>query len=1250
MLGSSSSSSSAAAIVMTPPKYDVFLSFRGEDTRDNFTSHLYDGLCRKRIQTFIDYRLDKGDAISPELCKAMEESMIYIIIFSQHYASSSWCLDELDKILKCKKRYGRNVIPVFYKVDPSNVRHQEGCYKDAFVKHEKRFRDEVIQTWKDALTEAAAISGWDSNTTRPESMLVDGIVEDILRKLDRSFSSDDHRMVGIDKHIAQIQSLLQLEPEAVRIIGIWGMGGIGKTTLARTLHHKLATQFSSRSCVVNAQQEIEKDGIDCLHKKYLSELLEEDISSNGLHFAIERVKRAKVLLILDGVKTSSQIQELIGGHGNFGQGSRIIVTSRDMQVLRNAEADDIHEVKEMNPQDSLQLFSLYAFKQICPMEGYADLVEKVLEYAKGVPLALKVLGSLLYGRTRKAWESELQKLEKLPEIEIFNVLKLSYDGLDGEQKDIFLDIACLYVGDFVNDVVDMLNGCGFSADIGMHVLKDKSLISTLRDRIVVHDLIVEMGKQIVRQECVNHPGKRSRLWDHEEIYDVLRNNQGTDAVQCIFLAMWRIKKLEVHPKSFKSMPNLRMLCFHNYFPGRRQTNVILPACVESLSNSLKLLDWDEFPQRSLPLDFCPKNLVELLMQYSDLEQLWEDDQELPNLKRLDLRASLNLIRIPDLSKFPNIEEIILSGCESLIQVYSSSFLCKLKLLYLNGCLELTSLDLSSNALSRTSGLVGLYNCCKLETFSINRTEVVQSRGCSQIYDDVKFRWTYLEGTSGYQDMNGRDLGEKSCIEIEDLRENLPSQLSQELCWLDLGKCKLFTSLPIDLCKLKLLRRLYLSGCSNLNKIPEIEETLENLAVLVLDETAIQELPSSLHRLVGLEELSLRSCRRLEIIPSSIGRLTKLCKLDLAYCESLETFPRSIYKLKLTKLNLFGCSKLKNFPEILNPAESFAHIDLSWTVVKELPSSLDCLVGLQTLCLNWCCGLESLPNSIGNLSLLSVLDCSACRKLTEIPNDIGRLSSLRELSLRGTGIVYLPENLAHLLCLESLDVSDTRIVSLPESIAHLTSLKSLNVSECRQLDCIPQLPPFLNQLLALKCPSIRRMIGEDAYRFEFFCFPGSAVPNWFPYRCEGNSITVGKDSLDWCNDDRLIGFSMCVVLRFEKKNYTKDSIRDFRCRLTFESDGQIYIIPNNNKLNDYFSFCCYRMGHVEHTFLWKHYLMVSASIDRGTFHADNFTFDFEGKNQQSFKLYPEVKECGICPLYSKEKDDFEERCEKRQCLR
>ncbi|XP_057420005.1 disease resistance protein RUN1-like isoform X3 [Lotus japonicus] len=1149
MLGSSSSSSSAAAIVMTPPKYDVFLSFRGEDTRDNFTSHLYDGLCRKRIQTFIDYRLDKGDAISPELCKAMEESMIYIIIFSQHYASSSWCLDELDKILKCKKRYGRNVIPVFYKVDPSNVRHQEGCYKDAFVKHEKRFRDEVIQTWKDALTEAAAISGWDSNTTRPESMLVDGIVEDILRKLDRSFSSDDHRMVGIDKHIAQIQSLLQLEPEAVRIIGIWGMGGIGKTTLARTLHHKLATQFSSRSCVVNAQQEIEKDGIDCLHKKYLSELLEEDISSNGLHFAIERVKRAKVLLILDGVKTSSQIQELIGGHGNFGQGSRIIVTSRDMQVLRNAEADDIHEVKEMNPQDSLQLFSLYAFKQICPMEGYADLVEKVLEYAKGVPLALKVLGSLLYGRTRKAWESELQKLEKLPEIEIFNVLKLSYDGLDGEQKDIFLDIACLYVGDFVNDVVDMLNGCGFSADIGMHVLKDKSLISTLRDRIVVHDLIVEMGKQIVRQECVNHPGKRSRLWDHEEIYDVLRNNQ-----------------------------------------------------------------------------------------------------ELPNLKRLDLRASLNLIRIPDLSKFPNIEEIILSGCESLIQVYSSSFLCKLKLLYLNGCLELTSLDLSSNALSRTSGLVGLYNCCKLETFSINRTEVVQSRGCSQIYDDVKFRWTYLEGTSGYQDMNGRDLGEKSCIEIEDLRENLPSQLSQELCWLDLGKCKLFTSLPIDLCKLKLLRRLYLSGCSNLNKIPEIEETLENLAVLVLDETAIQELPSSLHRLVGLEELSLRSCRRLEIIPSSIGRLTKLCKLDLAYCESLETFPRSIYKLKLTKLNLFGCSKLKNFPEILNPAESFAHIDLSWTVVKELPSSLDCLVGLQTLCLNWCCGLESLPNSIGNLSLLSVLDCSACRKLTEIPNDIGRLSSLRELSLRGTGIVYLPENLAHLLCLESLDVSDTRIVSLPESIAHLTSLKSLNVSECRQLDCIPQLPPFLNQLLALKCPSIRRMIGEDAYRFEFFCFPGSAVPNWFPYRCEGNSITVGKDSLDWCNDDRLIGFSMCVVLRFEKKNYTKDSIRDFRCRLTFESDGQIYIIPNNNKLNDYFSFCCYRMGHVEHTFLWKHYLMVSASIDRGTFHADNFTFDFEGKNQQSFKLYPEVKECGICPLYSKEKDDFEERCEKRQCLR
>jgi hypothetical protein len=140
-------------------------------------------------------------------------------------------------------------------------------------------------------------------------------------------------------------------------------------------------------------------------------------------------------------------------------------------------------------------------------------------------------------KTKKAWESQLQKLDKLPENDIFKVLKLSYEGLDEEQKDIFLDIACFYRGHLENVVAQTLDSCGFSAHIGMDVLKDRCLISISEGRIVMHDLIQEMGHEIVRKQCVNDPGKRSRLWKPEEIYQVLKKNKVCSLVHqisCIY--------------------------------------------------------------------------------------------------------------------------------------------------------------------------------------------------------------------------------------------------------------------------------------------------------------------------------------------------------------------------------------------------------------------------------------------------------------------------------------------------------------------------------------------------------------------------------------------------------------------------------------------------------------------------------------------------------------------------------------------
>ncbi|KAL4605190.1 hypothetical protein ACB092_09G011100 [Castanea dentata] len=144
--------------------YDVFLNFRGEDTRKSFTDHLYNALKNNGILTFRDdEKLEKGKFISQELVKAIEESRFAIVIFSINYAFSTWCLDELVHIVRCKKKTGLEVLPIFYHVDPSDVRKQMGTFAKAFDKHKESFKESIekVETWRATLREVANLSGWD---------------------------------------------------------------------------------------------------------------------------------------------------------------------------------------------------------------------------------------------------------------------------------------------------------------------------------------------------------------------------------------------------------------------------------------------------------------------------------------------------------------------------------------------------------------------------------------------------------------------------------------------------------------------------------------------------------------------------------------------------------------------------------------------------------------------------------------------------------------------------------------------------------------------------------------------------------------------------------------------------------------------------------------------------------------------------------------------------------------------------------
>ncbi|KAI9127430.1 hypothetical protein K1719_001989 [Acacia pycnantha] len=662
----------SSPIVFSPPatKYDVFLSFRGEDTRHTFASYLYEGLCKANIHTFMDNELCKGESISQVLLRTIEESEISMIIFSENYASSTWCLDELVHILECKEKFGRVVIPIFYNIDPSNIRKQNGSFGNGLDKLKKRFEDnpEKSQKWINALGKAANLSGWDSKNTRPESKFVEEIVKDALRKLKYNSSYLLEGLIGIAHHIRNIENLLR----EARIVGIWGMGGAGKTTLAKAIFQELRAQFNASSFIENVKEELKKIGLNKLQQNCLKELIGMEIRVCDLKssFVKNRLGRKKILLILDDVVDLEIAEDLTKLIDWFGEGSRIVITSRDRQVLRNASASSTYHVPNLDFDNSLHLFSLKAFHQHQPSEGYMDLSRSVVEYCQGNPLALVVLGRFLYVRKEKAWKSALDKLKKDPPKNVVDVLKLSFDGLDENQQNVFLDLAFL-----INERVDIsLNITrqlyGSSAYIDICVLEEKSLISfNNRCLIAMHDLLKKMGLEIARNQLTSDAP--IRLWRHEDIADFFNRGKGIEAIRCLSLDVSMMRSIISISSIFEKMHNLIYL---KVYKSDQREPPILNICgvVDHLSEALRFLIWEEYPLPYVPLHFCAENLVTLIMRNGKVQQLWEGNQHFPNLDKIDLSHSEYLTALPDLSQAPKIKSLWLDGCVNLAQIHSSS--------------------------------------------------------------------------------------------------------------------------------------------------------------------------------------------------------------------------------------------------------------------------------------------------------------------------------------------------------------------------------------------------------------------------------------------------------------------------------------------------------------------------------------------------------------------------------------------------
>lgn len=233
---------------------------------------------------------------------------------------------------------------------------------------------------------------------------------------------------GLEERIKEIESLLCIGSKVVRIIGLWGMPGIGKTTLAKFVFQQIYDRFEAYCFMENVREESENHGQNYIQNKLCSKLLDEENIDTTTPFldplVVNRLSKKKVLIVFDDVSCPRQL-EFLNRNIHFGLGTRIIVTTRDKHVLTNIEANAIFSVQELSQDDALHLFQLRAFRSNSPTMEYEELSKRVVNYVDGNPLALTVLGSHLYSRNIKFWESTLNKLHEIPNRDIQKVMQIS---------------------------------------------------------------------------------------------------------------------------------------------------------------------------------------------------------------------------------------------------------------------------------------------------------------------------------------------------------------------------------------------------------------------------------------------------------------------------------------------------------------------------------------------------------------------------------------------------------------------------------------------------------------------------------------------------------------------------------------------------------------------------------------------------------------------------------------------------------
>ncbi|GLJ46346.1 hypothetical protein SUGI_0977030, partial [Cryptomeria japonica] len=1056
---------------MTQLSYDVFINHHGGDVKDTVASSIYNKLYLTGLRVFLDkYELKFGIFFPAALKEAMRTSSVHIAIFSENYAQSPWCLAELAFILQLPDII---FIPIFYHVEPSDLRWTsgKGIYAEAFKNYEikNRYTSEQLESWKWALHRASFFKGQIITKQGDEEAAVMEVVNRLLTELKKMRIDVAKHPVGLDEaeqdfnnKIIALQSAAG--PMPIQMVGIWGMGGAGKTTLAKHLFNKKCLSIGRSSFLSDVREAAKNNRLLKKQKKLLKDLGFKDDLDNvdeGKQILRSRLGSVPVFIVLDDVDHTDQLDALLPPRESLGQGSLIIVTTRELRVLKAWGISAVYKIRALNATHAQQLFCWYAFGQPSPLLGFEDLSEMFIDACHGLPLSLKVLGGLLCGESDKNyWQSQFDKLSRIVPEDIKSTLRISYDTLDDEEKEMFLDVACFFIGWGSSRAIAVWDGSEWNGLHGWQRLVNKCLVELDEENLIrMHDHLRDLGREIAN--------KRSpyRLWSKSQIIEI-QPQQEAVRVRGMAYAFgencnYHLGQGKVIIKTNQGERSLQ--------PGSLGLKIFIGEGdfinekYSKLAKELVCLGWSGFQHKSLPSWLSLKNLRILALSSSTkLEGLWKRDADVPSaLKELVINDADNLKKIESLRGLRSLEQLEIRYSPRLDGLPSLAELTSLKKFVLFSCGELEMLEgLESLRSLETLEIDG----CKLLNTLPNLGELtflqkIELNNCKKL--------KRIESLKSLRSLEGLEICD--CPELD----GLPSlgELTS-LKKFELIECHKLEKLK-GLESLKSLETLKINNCKGLNTLPNLTEltSLKKIELRCYEKLKNIE---SIKSLRSLEELEICYCPELDGLPS-LGELTSLKKFELTKCPKLEKLEGLESLKSLERLRIDGYTELNTLPSLAE-LTSLKEFDLTGCHKLEKMEGFGRLKSLETLRIDGCTELKTLP-SLAELTSLKRFDLTGCHKLEKMEG-FGRLKSLETLRIDGcTELKTLP-SLAELTSLEQFDLTGCHKLEKMEGFGRLKSLGRLQIGGCTELNTLPSLAELtsLKQFDLTGCHKLEKMEG------------------------------------------------------------------------------------------------------------------------------------------------------------------------------